>query len=83
MGSVLSFSVFPKSLCKTDIISYLNDWENVIVKLSGPEVFFAVRFLIKDSISLIDMELFRCSISSHLALVNCILFLRNWSIFSK
>ena len=49
---------------KIGAISPLRVWHNLPVNLSGPHTFCFGRLLIIDLISLIDISLFGCSISS-------------------
>ena len=63
-GSLPSSAIFWKSLSKIGVSSSLNFWQNSAVKLSGPGLLFAGRFLITVSISVLVMGLLKSSISS-------------------
>ena len=56
--------IFWKSLSRIGVSSSLNFWSNSAVKLSGPGLLCAGRFLITVSISVLVMGLLRLSISS-------------------
>lgn len=47
-----------------DGVSFSGTWENSPMKPSGPALLYTGSFLITDSISLLIIGLFRCSISS-------------------
>lgn len=64
------------------MISSLNVWWNLSRKPFGPGAFFIGRFLIIDSIYLINIGLFRLWISPCMNL-DKLCFSRNWSISSK
>ena len=63
-GSLPSSVDFWKILSRIRVSSSLNFWWNSAVKLSGPGIFFAGRFLIIGLISMLVMGLLRFSISS-------------------
>ena len=63
----LPSAIFWKSLSRIGVSSSLNFWLNSALKLSGPELSFAGRFLITVSISMLVMGLLRFSISSWLS----------------
>ena len=63
-GSLPSSAIFWKSLSRIGVSSSLNFWWNSPVKLSGPGLLFAGRFLITVSISVLVMGLLRFSISA-------------------
>ena len=78
------------SLCFYLLKEIVENWHNLFLKClvkftrnpSGTDVFFFGRLLINDSISLIDIGLFRGSISSFVNLGSWNLS-RNWSISSR
>ena len=78
------------SLCFYLLKEIVENWHNLFLKClvkftrnpSGPDVFFFGRLLINDSISLIDVGLFRGSISSFVNFGSWSLS-RNWSISSR
>ena len=63
VGKLPSASIFWKRLQKIGIISSLNVQQNSPVKSSEPDTYCLGRLLIVDSISLIDIVLFRLPIS--------------------
>ena len=64
LRSISSASTSWMKIYKIGAIFPLKVWHNSPVNLSGPHTFCFGRLLIIDLISLIDISLFRCSISS-------------------
>lgn len=73
LRSIGSFSTLWGTLYKIGIIFFLKVWKNSTVKSSGYCIFLCGKFLMENSILVIDTGLFRFYVSSGVSLVGYIL----------